>query len=425
MEIENLRFLTKEQALELESQFGTPIFVYSQQEIEKRADTALAFPQAYGITVRYAMKANPSSTILKILRKKGIKIDASSYFEVRRALLAGFKPEDILLTSQELPSEDQLKEVILGGTEFNACSLNQLEFYGKLFPSKKVSLRFNPGLGSGGTTKTNVGGNTSSFGIWFEYVEDVKKILKKYDLKVKRVHTHIGSGSDPEVWKAVARYTLEYAEIFPEAEIVNLGGGYKVGRMLDEKSTDFQKIGEPVRKQFIEFYEKHGRKLHFEIEPGTSLVANTGSILSTIMDKVSTGEKGSTFLKLNTGMDTNTRPSLYGSKHPLIVVHKSKESKKSIKDFVVVGHCCESGDLFTQEFGGEISQRKLEDCEIGDLMVMEGTGAYCSGMSTKNYNSFPESAEVLIANDGKFHLIRKRQELSQIFQNELDVESIL
>ena len=143
------------------------------------------------------------------------------------------------------------------------------------------------------------------------------------------------------------------------------------------------------------------------------------------MDKVSTGEKGNTFLKLNTGMDTNTRPSLYGSRHPLIVVHKSKESKNIVKDFVVVGHCCESGDLFTQEFGGEISKRKLEDCEIGDLMVMEGTGAYCSGMSTKNYNSFPESAEVLIANDGKFHLIRKRQELSQIFQNELDVESIL
>ncbi|NBU97082.1 MAG: diaminopimelate decarboxylase [Spirochaetia bacterium] len=425
MEIENLRFLTKEQALELESQFGTPIFVYSQKEIEKRADTALAFPHAYGITVRYAMKANPGSTILKILRKKGIKIDASSYYEVKRALGAGFKAGDILLTSQELPSIDQLKEVVLGGTEFNACSLNQLEFYGKLFPTKTVSIRFNPGLGSGGMTKTNVGGNTSSFGIWFEYIEDVKNILKKYDLKVKRVHTHIGSGSDPEVWKAVARYTLEYAEIFPEAEIVNLGGGYKVGRMLDEKSTDFQKIGEPVRQQFIEFFEKHGRKLHFEIEPGTSLVANTGSILCKIMDKVSTGEKGNTFLKLNTGMDTNTRPSLYGSRHPLIVVQKSKKSNSSIKEFVVVGHCCESGDLFTQEFGGEISKRKLEDCEIDDLMVMEGTGAYCSGMSTKNYNSFPESAEVLIANDGSFHLIRKRQELSQIYQNELDVESIL
>lgn len=425
MEIETLRFLTKEQVLELEKKFGTPIFVYSQEEIEKRADIALAFPNAFGITVRYAMKANPNSTILKILRKKGIKIDASSYFEVKRAISSGFKPEDILLTSQELPPEDQLKEVILNGTDFNACSLNQLEFYGKLFPGKTVSLRFNPGLGSGGTTKTNVGGNTSSFGIWFEYIEDVKKILKKYDLKVKRVHSHIGSGSDPEVWKAVARYTLEYAEIFPEAVIVNLGGGYKVGRMQDEKSTDFQIIGAPVKQQFLDFYEKHGRKLHFEIEPGTSLVANTGVILSTIMDKVSTGEKGYTFLKLNSGMDTNTRPSLYGSKHPLVVVHKSTIATKSTKDFVVVGHCCESGDLFTQEFGGEISKRKLEDCEIGDLMVMEGTGAYCSGMSTKNYNSFPESAEVLIAREGSLHLIRKRQELNQIFQNEVDVENFL
>ena len=424
MEIETLRFLTPEQVRNLATKFGTPIYVYSQEEIEKRADAALSFPNAYGITVRYAMKANPNSSILKILKKKGIKIDASSYYEVKRALHAGFSPSDILLTSQELPTTELLKEIILDGTEFNACSLYQLEAYGKIFPGTQVSLRFNPGLGSGGTKKTDVGGNTSSFGIWYELIDSVKSIIKTYGLQVKRVHTHIGSGSDPEVWKAVAKYTLEYADIFSEATIVNLGGGYKVGRMKDEKTTDFQTIGEPVKQQFVEFFNTSNRKLHLEIEPGTSLLANTGSILATVMDRVSTGDKGNIFLKLNTGMDTNTRPSLYGSKHPLIVVPKEIVSKDKIQDYVVVGHCCENGDLFTQEVGGEISKRNLLECEIGDYMVMEGTGAYCSGMSTKNYNSFPESAEVLIDKKGGFHLIRKRQDLNQIYENELVAEGI-
>ena len=425
MEIEKLRFLNHEQVRKLANDYGTPLYVYSQKEVESAADRALAFPNAYGLNVRYAMKANPNSTILKILKNRGIQIDASSYYEARRALQFGFSAKEILLTSQEFPPENSLVELIELGVEFNACSLYQLESYGKIFPGSFVSIRFNPGLGSGGTKKTDVGGNTSSFGIWFEYIENVISIVNKYSLKVNRVHTHIGSGSDPEVWKAVASHTLEYAEIFKEAMIVNLGGGYKVGRMMDEKSTDFQKIGEPVREQFIEFFNKSGRKLKLEIEPGTSLLANTGSIISRIMDRVNTGKKGYTFLKLDTGMDSNTRPSLYGSRHPLIVVQNVQNQTSSREEVVVVGHCCESGDLFTQEFGGGIEKRLLEESTIGDLIVMEGTGAYCAGMSTKNYNSYPETAEVLIDRQGNFHLIRKKQELSQIYQNEQEAINIL
>ena len=68
--------------------------------------------------------------------------------------------------------------------EFNACSLNQLETFGKLFPGGKCGVRFNPGKGSGGTGKTNVGGPSSSFGIWFEQQDKVKEIVAKYNLKV-------------------------------------------------------------------------------------------------------------------------------------------------------------------------------------------------------------------------------------------------
>jgi len=383
--IEKLKFLTAEQVRNLAKEYGTPIFVYSQAELERKCDEALAFPNAYGLTLRYAMKANPNANILKIIRKKGIQIDASSGYEVHRALLAGFTTAEIQLTSQEEPKD--LKELIEKGVYFNACSLKQLENFGKMFPGHKVSLRFNPGLGSGHTKKTDVGGTTSAFGIWHEKTIELKAIIEKYKLIVEKVHTHIGSGSDPEVWKAVAHYTLEYAELFPTCKIVNLGGGFKVGRMEDEKSTD-----------------------------------NTGCILASIDDKIDTGAQGFTFLKLDTGMDANTRPSLYGSRHPMVVVSKEESaepSQSSTKEYVVVGHCCESGDVFTQKEGGEPIVREMQEAAIGDYVVMEGSGAYCSSMSTKNYNSFPETAEVLIDMKGNSHLIRRRQSLEQILQNEI------
>jgi diaminopimelate decarboxylase len=87
-----------------------------------------------------------------------------------------------------------------------------------------------------------------------------------------------------------------------------------------------------------------------------------------------------------------------------------------------VGHCCESGDIFTQKEGGAPESRTMHEANIGDFIVMEGTGAYCAGMSTKNYNSYPEIAEVLLQSNGKSVLIRKRQELTQIMQNEIQID---
>ncbi|PJZ64422.1 diaminopimelate decarboxylase [Leptospira wolffii] len=415
--IENLKFLTPEEAGKIAETYGTPVFVYSRKGIEKSCDDALAFPNAYGITVRFAMKANPGRTVLEILKNKGIKIDASSEHEVRRAILAGYKPSDILLTSQQLASS--LKELVSSGVQFNACSLRQLEEFGKLFPGGEVSVRFNPGLGSGATKKTDVGGKTSSFGIWHEEIGKVKEILEKYKLKLVRVHTHIGSGSDPEVWKAVAHYTLEIVDRFPDVRTVNLGGGFKVGRMIGEKTTDPQTIGKPVKELFEKFAQEKGRRLVMEIEPGSFLMVNNGAILTKVDDVVNTGDGGFTFVKLDMGMDVNTRPSLYAAKHPLVVIPKNGKSEGKTGDFVYVGHCCESGDLITQEEGGGPQLRTTLVPEIGDLVVMEGTGAYCSSMSLKNYNSYPESPEVLVDKDGSLKLVRKKQTLEQSIQNEI------
>ena len=102
---------------------------------------------------------------------------------------------------------------------------------------------------------------------------------------------------------------------------------------------------------------------------------------------------------------------------------KTEDIGSETEDVVVVGHCCESGDLMTPKDGEpeDLAERSLRKAEIGDILVMDGSGAYCAGMSTKNYNSFPEAPEVLVDRDGKPHLIRKRQSLEQIYQNEMTV----
>mmetsp|Transcript_20982 Transcript_20982/g.35197 ORF Transcript_20982/g.35197 Transcript_20982/m.35197 type:complete len:513 (-) Transcript_20982:204-1742(-) len=418
--VEQLNFLTPAMAQKVAKDVGTPAYVYDRATLERQADETLTFPNAFGLTVRYAMKSSPNAAILQIFNKKGLHIDASSGYECIRAMEAGIPASHMSLSSQELPSF--FAELVSKGVKINACSLNQLERYGMECPGTKVGLRFNPGMGSGGNTKTNVGGTSSSFGIWHELLPECQAIVAKYNLTVERIHTHIGSGSDPAVWQKVSGMSLDLCRQFPDVDTLNLGGGYKVGRMKHEKSTDLQLIGEPVVGEFQTFAKETGRKLRLEIEPGTFLLANSACIVSTIQDMVTTGEDGYTFLKMDTGMTELLRPSLYGSQHPLVVVqkHGNKVASTAEARYVVVGHCCESGDLISPEPDQPetLQQRPMGKAETGDLVVMEGAGAYCASMATKHYNSFPEAAEVML--DGtQLHLIRKRQEVHQIWQNEM------
>ncbi|MEM8867350.1 MAG: diaminopimelate decarboxylase [Verrucomicrobiota bacterium] len=411
------RFLDFTTANKVAEAFGTPVYVYDLKTLKANAAEVLAFPNANGLTARYAMKAAPNAAILKIFNEAGLWIDASSGNEVRRAIAAGYAPERISLSTQELPKD--FADLYEMGIEINACSLNQLERFGQAFPGREVGVRFNPGSGSGGNNRTNVGGPSSSFGIWHEWIDEVKAIVAKYELHVTRIHTHIGSGSDPAVWQKVSSMSLDLVREFEEVVTLNLGGGYKVARMTSEKGTDLQECGDPVSELFKTFAQETGREIALEIEPGTFLVANACSILTTIQDVVSTGPEGYDFLKLDTGMTELLRPCMYGAQHPIYVL-KSLQ-KVDTKEYMIAGHCCESGDILTPASGDPelLATRVLPVSEIGDLCVIDGAGAYCSGMSAKNYNSYPEAAEVILDGAGEPHLIRKRQVLEEIWANEL------
>src|SRR6266545_1073516 len=373
--------LTANVAALVRERFGTPCYVYDRVALEAAARQALAVPAPYGLTLRYAMKANPSHGILALFRDLGLHVDASSDFEVERALRAGFPSERVQLTSQ-MPSR-RLAEHVRRGVLFNACSLHQLEEFGRVAPGGEVSVRINPGLGSGSTKRTNTGGPASSFGIWHAYLDEVTAAAARHRLRITRLHAHIGSGTDPEIWKRVARMTLDIAARFPDVAIVNLGGGFKVGRMPEEPSVDLADVGAHVRLELEGFRERDGRALHLEIEPGTFLVANAGAIVASCIDVLAEGREAAAV--------------------------------------VFVGPCCEAGDILTPAPGDPeaLAPRWVPRPQIGDLVVIGGAGAYCAAMATINYNSYPQAPEVMLEPDGTLRLLRKRQAPEQVWQNEV------
>jgi diaminopimelate decarboxylase len=170
---------------------------------------------------------------------------------------------------------------------------------------------------------------------------------------VKKIHSHIGAGSDPTYWLKSAQYLLDLIEHrFPHCEVLNLGGGFKVARGDHDKLVNPHAMGLEALKMIAEFNKRTGRNLRAEIEPGSFLVANSGILVSEVMDMMTTkhgDNDGYNFIKLNTGLNDLTRPALYGAQHSikfLSLKHDLKDSDEK-KPYVVVGHCCESGDLLT------------------------------------------------------------------------------
>lgn len=117
--------------------------------------------------------------------------------------------------------------------------------------------------------------------------------------------------------------------------------------MSYEKSADLVEIGKHIDALFEEFEKRTGRNLSLEVEPGTFLAANSASLITEVIDVVDTGNDGYTFIKVDAGMTEVTRPSLYGAQHPIVTISRNGTISSETLDYVVVGHNCESGDIFT------------------------------------------------------------------------------
>jgi len=430
--------VSSENVLAAAKQFGTPLYLYDESLIVQRCKTLLHMPNAFGLEVRYAMKANPNRALLQTIHAQGIGIDASSVNEARRAHRAGVPYDKMILTTQDVPLGDDrqaLEQMLVSGITYNICSQRQLDLllpFLRCSPAK-VAIRINPGIGTGETVTRNTGDKYSSFGVHLVQLPSIKQSLADANISLKHVHAHIGSGGDPQVWQSNVDRMLDIVEQhFPHAELVNLGGGFKEARMPDETAADVEALGNYALRRFSEFHARTGRALKVAIEPGTYVVANAGFLVTSVLDMKTSGPDGFEFIILDAGMEANTRPALYGSRHPFHVVSTSGALMSSefslanaqvpTRPCVIVGRCCESGDCQTLDDHGYVQPRRVAVPNPGDFLVVGGTGAYCSTMSTVNYNSYQQAPEVLIRADGSMRLIRRRQSLEQMLENELSLD---
>ncbi|MBW2996569.1 diaminopimelate decarboxylase [Candidatus Woesearchaeota archaeon] len=414
---------------------STPQYLYDEKIIVDKCKEVLAMPNAFGLNVRYAMKANSNMALLQLITDDYLCLDCSSMGEVKRAHDADIPYDIMMLTTQEVPigeDREKLEEMMLDGLKYNVCSLRQLGKVADFAAEHDIplSIRVHPGVGSGESSTRNTGDKYSCFGIHLTDLERALEIANDKGVIFDQVHDHIGSGGDPEKWRGNIDILLQgfVGSYFPDAETVSFGGGLREARMPDETPADIQELGRYAALKIEDFYECTGRKLRMEIEPGTYVVANSGFLITKVIDKKQTGPDGFEFLIVDGGMEVNTRPLLYGSKHPFYVVSKDGELLSSEFELdkldpntskkVIVGKCCESGDSQSLDEEGHILERLMADPKVGDYVVIGGAGAYCSSMSPFNYNSHLQCREALLREDGAINVIRMPQQRKQITQNE-------
>jgi len=413
----------------------TPFYFYDGTMIEKQCRTLLNIPNAFGMNVRYAIKANPSRAVLELIDRQKMMFEAGSLNEVKRAQTAGISLDKILLTSQDVPQGENiilLKDMMKEGLNYTVCSFLQLKNIASFVIKNKtaLSIRIHPGQGSGESATRNTGDHYASFGVQESELPHVLSFAKENKIKFTRIHVHIGSGSNPEDWKKNVDRTLETVErLFPDVRIINLGGGFKVARMPDEIAADMVELGEYTKEKFMIFYRQTGRKIILEIEPGTYVVANSGYLVTSVIDIKPNKNGEFWFFVLNGGMESNPRPLMYGARHPFYIL--AADGNLTWSDFrdtksettgVIVGRCCETGDSQCLNEDGTVAPRMMSKPQVGDYVVIGGTGAYCSSMAPFNYNSYLQAAELMLTPNGKIKIIRKSQSLEQLVINEIGLE---
>ncbi len=385
--------LTPTQARELVTMYGSPLYVYALSLIREHAQAVARLTLPYGLTVRYAMKANPHPEIIRVLAAEGLQFDASSSYEASELLALGIPGNTISLSSQQ-PAH-RFVELLRAGVQYVATSMHQLALFAAAAPTQSaVGLRVNPGIGAGEHHRLTTGGRAASFGLWHEYLPQALDFAHRHDCIINRLHIHIGSGADPSVWGEVMDVALMLATRMPDVTVLDIGGGYKVAYMDGEQEANMQEIAAVFSEKLTVFASTTGRRLQLEMEPGRWLVAHSGCLLTEIVDIVDTGSDGFTFLRTNTGMNDFLRPALYGAQHEIQVLNDRPERIA----YVVVGHTCETSDILTPapHEPERLFPRLLSKARIGDLLMIADTGAYCAAMCAKGYNAFPQTPAVFV-----------------------------
>jgi diaminopimelate decarboxylase len=412
--------LSDERLVELADKYNTPLYVFEESVIRDRCrelKAAITYPHAH---IRYACKALTLQKVLQVIKDEGLWIDASSRNEVERALRAGFLPEEIYYTG-EGADLSVYQFLVKEGILINCTSIDQIRLLGAV-PRRietVCSIRVNPGEGDGATNETNTGGPSSKHGIYLDQIEEAKAVARSFGIKIVGIHSHIGSGgASIKPWLRIKDKTLRIAKGFENLRFVNLGGGLPV--VYDEKHDtpmEVKKWGEELSKGMAAFSKALGRTIQLQVEPGRFIVAHSGTLLATVQATKSTPSYN--FAIVNTGLNHNPRPAMYGSFHPIRFVSRTSAAPRRRRKYVIAGYLCESGDVFTREKSGLLKPRTFPHISVGDLMVMGCVGAYSHPMKS-DYNSMNMPMSLLIEQSGRDLVIERRGTLADIMRREME-----
>jgi diaminopimelate decarboxylase len=386
------------------AQVGTPVYIYSARAIREAyqsIDTAFAsFPHS----IHYALKANSTLALVRLLRSLGSRADANSGGEVRVARRAGFAAADIVFTGVGKTRDELAFAISEGVGTINAESPGELDRIAAIARSlgreARVALRVNPDIDAKSHPNISTGLKSNKFGVPLEEARQIYRERRALEgLRFAGVHIHIGSqitSSEPLRRAATALVTLalELRDDGVALEHVDLGGGLGIayeGRPMITAAEyaaavlpELQRAGIPV-----------------VLEPGRAIVGHSGALVAQVVDTKQYPD-GRRFAVLDAGMTELMRPALYGSYHRIVPVHPRPGDDTSLD---VVGPICESSDVFARD-------RAMAPVSVDDLLAILDTGAYGAVMAS-NYNRRMLAPEVLVE-DGAWRVIRRRQTLEDV-----------
>ncbi len=387
---------------------GTPCYIYSAAAIR---DAYRALDEAFGArphAIHYALKANSTLAIVRLMRALGSHVDANSMGEVDVALRCGFTPRQIVFTGVGKSAAELERAVSLDFHAINVESPGELERLDQIATARgasaRVALRVNPDIDAESHPHISTGLRDNKFGVPIALAPGLfADMARRPGLTPVGVHIHIGSQITTlaplaRAARAAAALARELVATGVPLEQIDFGGG--LGISYDETPV-------PDRAAYVRaLVEAAGDvPLVLAIEPGRSIVGPAGVLVSSVVD-IKHVAGGRRFVVLDAGMTELMRPALYGAYHRIEPVHLRPGPAEPCD---VVGPICESTDRFARD-------RALSPLEVGDLVAIRDVGAYGAVLGS-TYLRRPLPPEALV--DGTaWTIIRRRQTLDELLQLE-------
>jgi diaminopimelate decarboxylase len=389
--------------VELAREFGTPAYVYAEQDLRARARAYLdAFSlRSDDFEVIYASKAAPVTAIHRVFIEEGLSVDVASGGELHIALEAGYDPARIHLHGNN-KSEAELRQAVDAGVGHVICdSFDEIARLDAICAAagreQAVLIRVTPGIKAETHSYVQTGQLDSKFGFGLEdglaagAIEEVRRSAR---LRLEGLHAHIGSQIfELEPYVRAIEALAELAD--PEwCRMLNVGGGLGIAYTADDHPPSVDAYVEVKVEGVKRVFDPVPRIL---VEPGRSLVGNAGiTIYGVGTVKEIPGVR--TYVAVDGGMSDNLRPMLYGSRYEALIADRAAEEPDTTA--TIAGMHCESGDVLVRDVG-------LAGPRAGDVLVTPATGAYGHAMAN-NYNGVPRPP-VIFCSDGDARVVVRRE----------------